>query len=68
MIYSLLLDKDAGVEEEGRYCGDSIPNSMKITESSITVQFISDSGLESSSSYTGFSLHYETNFDDSMSK
>lgn len=67
VIYSLLLDKDAGVEEEGRYCGDSIPNSMKITESSITVQFISDSGLESSSSYTGFSLHYETNFDDSMS-
>ena len=61
-IYSLLLNKDAGATIEGKFCGDSLPPSLRIRKSSMTVQFISD---EASNSYTGFSLHYEANFEDS---
>ena len=64
-IYSLLLNKDAGATIEGKFCGDSLPPSLRIRKSSMTVQFISDSGSEASNSYTGFSLHYEANFEDS---
>ena len=64
-LYSLLLNKDAGAAMEGTFCGDSLPPTLKIGKSSMTVQFISDSGSEASNSFTGFSLHYEANFEDS---
>ena len=50
---------------EGKFCGKSLPLSFKIGKSSMTVQFISNSSSEVSSSNTGFSLHYEANFEDS---
>lgn len=62
-IYRLLLNQDAGAAMEGKFCGDSIPPSIKIGQSSMTVQFISKS-FSVADSYTGFSLHYEANFED----
>ena len=66
-LYSLLLNKDAGAAMEGKFCGDSLPPSLKIGKSSMTVQFVSDSGSAeaSNTSCTGFSLHYEASFEDS---
>ena len=62
-IYRLQLNKDSGAVLEGKFCGDTKPQSIKIEESSMTVQFISD--VDSiSSPHTGFSLHFETNFKD----
>ena len=63
-IFRLQLNKDPGAVLEGRFCGDSIPQSIKIEESSMTVQFISDSVANP---HIGFSLHFETNFKDSKS-
>ena len=63
-IFRLQLNKDPGAVLEGRFCGDSIPQSIKIEESSMTVQFISDSVANP---HTGFSLHFEANFEDSKS-
>lgn len=62
-IYRLQLDKDSAAVIEGKFCGDSLPRSLEIEESSITVQFISDSD-PISSPHTGFSLHFEANFQD----
>ena len=39
---------------------------MTITQSSMTVQFVSDSA--DSDSYTGFSLYYKANFKDDTGK
>ena len=61
-IYRLQLDKDSGVVMEGKFCGDSLPQSIKIEESSMTVQFISDS--DSTSSHTGFSLNFKASIED----
>lgn len=58
-IYRLLLNKDPRATLAGKFCGSSFPKSMRIAESSFTVQFVSDSGHETSNSYTGFSLYYE---------
>ena len=62
-IYRLQLDKDSDAVMEGKFCGDSLPRSIKIEESSMTVQFISDSD-SISSSHTGFSLNFEASFQD----
>lgn len=62
-IYSLLLSKDEDAVMEAKLCGGSIPLSIKIAHSSMTVQFISDS-VSASSVYTGFSLRYQANFKD----
>lgn len=51
---------------KGKFCGDSKPLSMTITQSSMTVQFVSDSA--DSDSYTGFSLYYKANFKDDTGK
>lgn len=58
-IFRKQLKMDPGAILEAKLCGSSIPQSVQIEESSMTVQFISDSV---SDSHTGFSLHYETNF------
>lgn len=64
-IHSLLLTKDTGATLEGTFCGGAIPVSMRIAESSFTVQFFSysDGDPENYNSHTGFSLHYEANLD-----
>lgn len=51
---------------KGKFCGDSKPLSMTITQSSMTVQFVSNSA--DSDSYTGFSLYYKANFKDDTGK
>ena len=51
---------------KGKFCGDLKPLSMTITQSSMTVQFVSDSA--DSDSYTGFSLYYKANFKDDTGK
>ena len=66
-IYRLLLNKDPRATLAGKFCGSSFPKSMRIAESSFTVQFVSDSGHETSNSYTGFSLYYEAYIKDSES-
>lgn len=58
-IFHKQLGKDAGVVLEAKICGSTLPDSMQIEESSMTVQFVSDSIADS---HSGFSLHYETNF------
>lgn len=63
-IYRLQLDKDPDAVLEGKFCGDSLPQSIKIEESSMTVQFISDSDSVSNP-HTGFSLNFEASFQDS---
>jgi len=63
-IYRLLLNKDTEAVLEGKFCGNSIPSPISIGKSSLTVQFISDSGPDSLS-YTGFSLNYKAYFEDS---
>lgn len=65
-IYSLLLNRDKDTKMKGKFCGDSKPLSMTITQSSMTVQFVSDSA--DSDSYTGFSLYYKANFKDDTGK
>ncbi|KAL9985234.1 hypothetical protein ACROYT_G007611 [Oculina patagonica] len=64
-IYRKQLNKDSDAVLEGKYCGDSKPQPIRIEESSLTVQFISDS--DSISTHIGFSLRYEANFKDSSS-
>ena len=64
-IYSLLLNEDEDAVMEGKFCGDSIPLSIKIAQASMTVQFISDAPVSVSNSFTGFSLRYQANFKDS---
>ena len=61
-VFRKQLKKEAGVVPEARICGSALPDSMQIEESSMTVQFVSDS---ITGFYSGFSLHYETNFKES---
>lgn len=63
-VFRKQLKKEAGVVLEARICGSALPDSMQIEESSMTVQFVSDS---ITGFYSGFSLHYETNFKESSS-
>ena len=63
-IYRLQLDKDSDVVLEGKFCGNSLPQSVKIEESSMSVMFSSDSD-SISNPHTGFSLNFEASFEDS---
>lgn len=65
-IYRFQRDKDSDVVLEGTFCGNSLPQSVKIEESSMTVVFSSDSDSVSvSNPHTGFSLNFEASFEDS---
>lgn len=63
-VYRLQVDKDSDAVLEGKFCSDSLPQSIKIEESSMTVVFISDSDSVSNP-HTGFSLNFEASFEDS---
>ena len=63
-IYRLQVDKDMDALLEGKFCGNSLPRSIKIEESSMTVVFVSDSDSVSNP-HTGFSLNFEASFEDS---
>lgn len=65
-IYRLQLGKDIDAVLEGKFCGNSLPRSIKIEESSMTVVFISDSDSVSNP-HTGFSLNFEASFEDNSS-